>query len=1017
MPLFRRSGLWVLMAVVLLTGPNTLPARETRYLEPQGFQRVLILYSYNHNQTAQQQIADALESARKLSHLPSDSYVHEFLDVTFTKDKAQLLMLRDYLAAKYKHKTFDLIITVFDAALRFLIDHGEAIAPDSPCLALYNQHRPGLTRGGKKVIQSPLHVETKGTMALALELFPRAQRVVFVTGSGKLDREFEARAREAFAPWEKTLTVTYTGDLPLDDLLNTIAQLTPEDLVIYGRYTSDVTGKNFNPRTMAILISQVSPRPVFCLATSHLDTGGIGGVMVDVTALGVMLGRALTAMTTGEPTELEPVSRFVRPMFNWEQVRRWDINPRRLPADSVFINRPQTIWSQYRSTVIGTLALIVILIGFIISLIIQGHRRKLAEQAARESEERYRLLFDNMLDGFAVGELMFEDDKAVDFKYIDANPAHDTLTGIRHKKGRTIRELVPGIFEKNPELPGLFERVSQTGSPERFETFVHAINAWLALSVYSVKPGYIAVLFDNITSRKKAEESLRLFKALVDRSTDAIGISNPEGRHYYQNRAFDDLFGDIGPNPVSTLYTDETVGDTVFNAIMKGGSWQGEIEAYAGDGRILNIFLRAYAIKDHDGRILGLAGLHNDITAQKQSDQDKARLQQQLYQSQKMEYVGRLAGGVAHDFNNMLGVILGHLDLIMDGMDQAAPLFAELMEIKKAGERSADLTRQLLAFARKQTALPKVIDLNETVEGLLKMIRRLIGEDIDLIWSPGKHLSPVKIDPGQIDQMMVNLCLNARDAIGGVGTVTIESGTASLGPDDVARFTEGVPGDYVTLEIRDNGCGMDAETRDRIFEPFFTTKVLGKGTGLGLSTVYGMVRQNKGFIDVVSEPDQGTTFRIFLPPHQGGEVEKTVPVPADDPVGGHETILVVEDEEAILDMITLMLTPLGYTVLSASRPEDAVTLARSHPGAIDLLITDVIMPGMNGRDLAGHIEKAAPGLKCLFMSGYTADVIGRHGVLDRRVHFIQKPFSKKTLSVKVRRILDGPRSDRKPQPM
>jgi PAS domain S-box-containing protein len=567
---------------------------------------------------------------------------------------------------------------------------------------------------------------------------------------------------------------------------------------------------------------------------------------------------------------------------------------------------------------------------------------------------------------------------------------------------------MPEIDLKNSDMLTAFGRVALTGNPERFETFVKSIDAWLAMSVYSVRHGYVAVLFDNITSRKKTEETLRLFKALVERSTDAIGISSPEGRHYYQNRAFDDMFGDIGPNPVGTLYVDETVGETVFGTIMEGGSWQGEIEAYAKDGRTLSIFLRAYAIKDHDGRIIGLAGLHNDITAQKQAEEEKARLQQQLYQSQKMEYVGRLAGGVAHDFNNMLGVILGHLDLIMDGMAPENPLIDELMEIRKAGERSADLTRQLLAFARKQTASPKVIDLNETVESLLKMIRRLIGEDIDLIWTPGTHLRPVKIDPSQIDQMMVNLCLNARDAIGGVGTITIETAAETLDEHDTGRYPEGVPGDYVTLEIRDNGCGMDPTTRDQIFEPFFTTKILGKGTGLGLSTVYGMVRQNKGFIDVVSEPDQGTTFRIFLPCHEGSDVEKTVPVSVNDPVGGHETILVVEDEEAILEMITLMLTPLGYTVISAARPEDAITLARSHQGGINLLITDVIMPGMNGRDLARVIAKEAPALKCLFMSGYTADVIGQHGVLDRRVHFIQKPFSRKTLSLKVRSALDEP---------
>ncbi|EIM64965.1 histidine kinase,Response regulator receiver domain protein,histidine kinase,GAF domain-containing protein [Desulfobacter postgatei 2ac9] len=393
---------------------------------------------------------------------------------------------------------------------------------------------------------------------------------------------------------------------------------------------------------------------------------------------------------------------------------------------------------------------------------------------------------------------------------------------------------------------------------------------------------------------------------------------------------------------------------------------------------------------------------------QEDARQKKAheKLEEQMRQAQKMEAVGRLAGGVAHDFNNMLGIILGHADMLLEEMDPDQALYADLTEIRKAGERSADLTRQLLAFARKQTVAPKVIDLNKTVAGMLNMLQRLIGEDIDMAWIPGEKMWPVKIDPAQIDQVLANLCVNARDAIADVGKVTIETGNIVFDEEYCKEHAGFVPGEYTLLTVSDNGCGMNAETLENIFEPFFTTKESDKGTGLGLATVYGVVKQNNGFINVYSEPGQGTTFRIYLPRHRTKEVrwpDKEAIRPA---ARGRETILLVEDEPAILRMTTMMLERTGYTVLAAGTPGEAIALAREHAGDIHLLMTDVVMPEMNGRDLAKNLLSLYPNLKLLFMSGYTANVIAHHGVLDEGVQFIQKPFSKTDLGVKVRAVLD-----------
>jgi PAS domain S-box-containing protein len=404
--------------------------------------------------------------------------------------------------------------------------------------------------------------------------------------------------------------------------------------------------------------------------------------------------------------------------------------------------------------------------------------------------------------------------------------------------------------------------------------------------------------------------------------------------------------------------------------------------------------------------INGVIASVRDITDRKIVEEENKKLQTQLTQAQKMESVGRLAGGVAHDFNNMLGVILGRAEMALDQLNPTQPLYTDLQEISMAAKRSADLTQQLLAFARKQTVAPKVLNLNKTVEKMITMLRRLIGEDINLVWLPGRNLRPVKMDPSQIDQIMANLCVNARDAISDMGVVTIKTDSVSLDDNYCAAHAGSLPGEYVLLSVSDNGDGMDREILPLLFEPFFTTKGTGKGTGLGLATIYGIVKQNNGFINVESELGKGTTFEIYLPPYEGNILNAPKENDVKQAERGHETILLVEDEPMILNMATTMLKRQGYKVLPASSPGDAICLAREHAGEIHLLMTDVVMPEMNGRDLAQKLVFIIPNLKCLFMSGYTADVIAHHSVLDEDVHFIQKPFRLKDLTAKVRETLD-----------
>ena len=421
-----------------------------------------------------------------------------------------------------------------------------------------------------------------------------------------------------------------------------------------------------------------------------------------------------------------------------------------------------------------------------------------------------------------------------------------------------------------------------------------------------------------------------------------------------------------------------------------------EIESF--DGKRKTVLNYSAPVLDDNGNLDGAIVVILDVS-------DRTALENQLRQAQKMESIGRLAGGVAHDFNNMLSVILGHTELALLSLAPSQPLFPRLQNIREAAQRSADLTQQLLAFARKQTVAPKVLDLNETLAGMLKMLKPLIGENIDLAWRPGSDPGAVRIDPSQIDQILVNLCVNARDAIGGTGKVTIETGTAIFDLAYCTRHAGFVPGEYVLLAVSDNGCGMDSGTISCLFEPFFTTKKQGTGTGLGLATVYGIVKQNNGFINVYSEPGQGTTFKIYLPRHNAETEWRAKTDTAESPEHGQETILLAEDEPLILEMTMAMLEPLGNTVLPATTPGEAIRLAREHAGEIHLLITDVVMPGMNGRDLARNLLALYPNLKCLFMSGYTANVIAHQGVLDEGVHFIQKPFTMKKFAAIIREVL------------
>ena len=438
-----------------------------------------------------------------------------------------------------------------------------------------------------------------------------------------------------------------------------------------------------------------------------------------------------------------------------------------------------------------------------------------------------------------------------------------------------------------------------------------------------------------------------------------------------------------------------------------GNHYTYEMDVPRKDGSIVRTEVIARYWLNQESGSIELHGVSRDISDRKQAEGERGELQKQLIQAQRMESVGRLAGGVAHDFNNMLQAILGYTEMALAQVTPGGTLHHDIREIQRTVDRSSDLTKQLLAFARRQTVLPKVLNLSDAVVDTLGMLQRLIGEDVRLVWVPEQRLWATKLDPSQISMVLANLCVNARDAIDGVGRVTIETHNVSVDDAYCVAHANAIPGEYVMLTVDDDGCGMEKELLEQIFEPFFTTKDVDKGTGLGLSTVYGIAMQNGGFVNVYSEPGKGTTFRIYFPRYDG-ELEARPSQPTGDGGrGGHETILVVEDEPALLNMCGEVLGRLGYNVLLASLPSQALKLAREHAGTIQLLMTDVVMPDMNGKELATRIELELPGIRCLYMSGYSAAAISQHGIIDEELAFLQKPFSRRVLADKVREVLEG----------
>ena len=658
--------------------------------------------------------------------------------------------------------------------------------------------------------------------------------------------------------------------------------------------------------------------------------------------------------------------------------------------------------SRVRPFTLGQLKALTILAGTAAAALESASLYRELQQA----EEKYRAIFDNAIEG------LFQ--STLEGRFITANPAMARILGYDSPEEMiaTITDVTHQLYV-NPDNRAEAARIQEErGVLQGFEFEAYrkdGARIWLSVNRRSVRNEngeeiYREGSVEDVTERKRAEHDLRRseerYRDLVENAHDLIYEHDLEGNYTSSNKAGEQITGYTVEETLQLNLTQTVAPEHLEKAreMIRRRLAGDKVTAYdldfiAKNGSRVPLEVNTRLVF-YDGVPVGVQGIARDVTERK-------GLEEQLRHSQKLEAVGQLAGGVAHDFNNLLTVIGGYSSMLLGKLPQDSSHRTAVEEIKKAGDRAAGLTRQLLAFSRKQILQPIVLDLNVVVSDLDKMLRRLIGENIDLLTITEPGLGQVNADPGQMEQMIINLIVNARDAMPNGGKLTLQTSSVTLSGDYALKHVPAVAGDYVMVSVSDTGCGMDAETQARIFEPFFTTKAAGKGTGLGLSTVYGIVKQSGGNIWTYSEIDHGTTFKIYLP-RVDGTYNEAIEHASPSGTHGTETILLVEDEEQVRQIAEEILKSQGYRVLAAANGELALALAKQYQGEIHLLITDVVMPAMSGRALVEQLSPLRPDMAVLYMSGYTDDAVVRHGLLGDQLAFIQKPFTADALARKVR---------------
>lgn len=977
--------------------------------------RVLLLYSFDNEEGIYTGFDHALRSELRSGLRDRVEFYTEYLDLVRLPGAAHAASLVKLLQLKFAGQNPDLIVPVSYSALQFLLGEGKELFPGTPVVALFNatrleelKQRIATGTVGRGITGVASTDEPVRTVDLALRLQPDTKQVAVVVGSSPVDQYWAYQLQQDFAAYRGRVEFTYVTRLTMDETLKRVAELPPHTVILSTYFFEDGSGEFFLQEEALDLIAHAANVPVYAIYSSYLGHGVVGGRMTNPENLGRRIAKKAARVLSGEnaggiPIELD---NSAQDTVDWRQLQRWHISEKGLPPGTIELFREPSAWERYRSVIVAVIALCILQTILVLALWFSIDRRRRAEKA---------LLHEKIL----------------------ADAVIESLPGIfllQDRAGKNLR------WNKNAELAARYgpqvegalgnvadgDKVAvQRAKDEVFERGASQIEAEMLLPNGGTAPyfftgvrvelegtPYLAAVGIDLTQTKQAEEAVRRSEAelrsFVENAPYGIGtIGVRQDRFLHANPALVKLLAYQSEAEVLALTVSRDLysdGDgTGFRAQPTRADFFNAVEFTwkRKDGK--PVMVRA------SGRRLSSAGgggdvieiIAEDVTARK-------LLEEQLRHTQKMEALGQLAGSVAHDFNNLLGVIIGYSELLSSDLGSAGPVGTRLETIKKAGVRAASLTSQLLAFSRRQVLEPRVVNLNSLVAETQKMLQRLMGEDVEqkIILDPG--LGKTKADPGQMVQVIMNLAVNARDAMPTGGKLTLETSKVNFEEGTAFYGVAVPPGRYVMLSVTDTGTGMDADTRERLFEPFFTTKAEGKGTGLGLATVYGIVKQSGGFVFADSELGKGTVFRVYLPqvdqPLEDAhrQREKLPALPAGSAT---TTIMVVEDERAFRDLLHDGLQSRGYQVLVASNGVEAVRIAEEHAGPIRLLITDVIMPQMSGPELAKCLTEVRGNLDVLYMSGYTDDRLGAMAGTNGELIWIQKPFYLDDLMRKIQEIL------------
>ena len=932
----------------------------------------------------------------------------EFLDWRRFPQPEREPRLLESLEQKSGGQPFDVIITLDDPALNFVFKFRKDLGAATPVVfGGVNHYTAETLRGQTDVTGVAESTDLAGTLDLVLRLQPETQEVVAVHDENESAWETRKALEELVPRYSPRLRFRYLHNWSVTELMRALGQLKPGTVALLLSVTRDTEGKLISDDPDFVMgLKQRCPVPVYLIAqpirplfsTSDWENdtwAGLGGSMLSSDLHGEAVGKIAVRVLNGEKAgEIPVLTRSpTRRAVDYPQMQRFHLPLSALPEGTEIFHRPTSYLEAHRAQiivvglVIGLLSTAVLLLGANVL------RRRRAEAALRQSNERFQLIARATNDAVwewkpDTGEMWWDDSyRAMLGTPADRQPNFEAWTADIHPddRARVVASLRAAVASA-AQTWAFDHRYRRADGADGFvfdrvcflrEADGRAVRALGAMT--------------DLTAQKQTEQKLRRLATAVEQATELIIVLDQQGAIEYVNPAFGQNTGfqpsdALGQSFWFLFEADSEVPPFALIArrIRETGSWSSRHKWRKKDGSVLSSQLVISPIRDQNGATVNFVLVARDIT-------QEMKLEEEVRFAQKMEAIGLLAGGVAHDFNNILQIILGHTQLALEFDLSAAERQEGLQFVKDATERAMQLTRQLLVFGRKQPLLTEDVDPNQLVSDLLKMMRRLIGEHINVDFVPGRALGNIRVNKGQLEQVLLNLCVNARDAMPQGGRLTLGLENMSLDAEYCEAHPWARPGRYLLLEVTDTGSGMDAATLARVFDPFFTTKPKDKGTGLGLTVVYGIIQQHGGLIDVHSEVGVGTTFRIYLPIVEAG-ASGAEQKPAVVPSRGSGTILLVEDESGVRNLAIKILERGGYRVLPACDGREAIDVFRRHGDEISLLMLDAVMPNMGGREAYEQIAALRPGIPVLFCSGYSADVLQPGFALRPEMQLIQKPY-------------------------